>query len=99
MHSFIDQIITFSLKNKFFIFFCTAIAIIIGCACFKETPISRRDQYEGHDYHAMARTQRRGGREIHYDPDRDRHELCPTEKRYPKHDLVRAFGRERDVRR
>ena len=39
MHSFIDQIITFSLKNKFFIFFCTAIAIIIGCACFKETPI------------------------------------------------------------
>ena len=27
MHKFIDNIVAFSLKNKFFIFFCTAIAI------------------------------------------------------------------------
>lgn len=28
MHKFIDNIVAFSLKNKFFIFFCTAIAVI-----------------------------------------------------------------------
>jgi len=30
MHKFIDNIVAFSLKNKFFIFFCTAIAVIAG---------------------------------------------------------------------
>ena len=28
MHKFIDNIVAFSLKNKFFIFFCTVIAVI-----------------------------------------------------------------------
>ena len=28
MHKFIDNIVAFSLKNKFFIFFCTTIAVI-----------------------------------------------------------------------
>ena len=28
MHKFIDNIVAFSLKNKFFIFFCNAIAVI-----------------------------------------------------------------------
>lgn len=39
MHKFIDNIVAFSLKNKFFIFFCTIIAIIIGVISFKHTPI------------------------------------------------------------
>lgn len=39
MHKFIDNIVAFSLKNKFFIFFCTIIAIIIGIISFKHTPI------------------------------------------------------------
>ena len=39
MHKFIDNIVAFSLKNKFFIFFCTAIAIIAGAVSFKHTPI------------------------------------------------------------
>lgn len=39
MHSFIDKIITFSLKNKFFIFFCTGLSILIGIASFTHTPI------------------------------------------------------------
>lgn len=39
MHSFIDKIITFSLKNKFFIFFCTGLSILIGIACFTRTPV------------------------------------------------------------
>lgn len=39
MHSFIDNIITFSLKNKFFIFFLTTIAIIAGTASFIHTPV------------------------------------------------------------
>lgn len=37
MHSFIDNIIAFSLKNKFFIFFLTTIAIIAGTASFIHT--------------------------------------------------------------
>lgn len=39
MHIFIDSIITFSLKNKFFVFFCTSIAIIAGITSFIHTPI------------------------------------------------------------
>ena len=39
MHSFIDNIIAFSLKNKFFIFFLTTIAIIAGTASFIHTPV------------------------------------------------------------
>lgn len=39
MHKFIDQIVTFSLKNKFFIFFCTILAIIAGAVSFRHTPI------------------------------------------------------------
>lgn len=39
MHSFIDNIITFSLKNKFFIFFLTTIAIIAGTVSFIHTPV------------------------------------------------------------
>ena len=39
MHKFIDNIVAFSLKNKFFIFFCTAIAVIAGVVSFKHTPI------------------------------------------------------------
>ncbi len=39
MHSFIDNIISFSLKNKFFIFFCTAVAVIAGFISFRQTPV------------------------------------------------------------
>ena len=39
MHKFIDNIVAFSLRNKFFIFFCTIIATIAGVVSFKHTPI------------------------------------------------------------
>lgn len=39
MHKFIDNIVAFSLKNKFFIFFCTTVAVIAGIVSFKYTPI------------------------------------------------------------
>ena len=39
MHTFIDKIITFSLRNKFFIFFLTMIAIIAGAVSFLHTPV------------------------------------------------------------
>lgn len=39
MHSFIDNIIAFSLKNKFFIFFLTTIAIIAGTVSFIHTSV------------------------------------------------------------
>lgn len=39
MHKFIDNIVAFSLKNKFFIFFCTTVGVIAGIVSFKYTPI------------------------------------------------------------
>lgn len=39
MHKFIDNIIAFSLKNKFFIFFCVTIAVIAGVVSFRSTPV------------------------------------------------------------
>ena len=39
MHKFIDNIVAFSLKIKFFIFFCTTVAVIAGIVSFKHTPI------------------------------------------------------------
>ncbi len=39
MQRFIDSIIAFSLKNKFFTLFCTFIIVIIGVFCFKHTPV------------------------------------------------------------
>lgn len=39
MHRFIDQLITFSLKNKFFLFFLTTIAVITGVMSFLHTPV------------------------------------------------------------
>ena len=41
MHKFIDNIVAFSLKNKFFIFFCTVIAVIAGAvSCSEENGYS-----------------------------------------------------------
>lgn len=39
MNRFIDNIISFSLKNKFFIFFSTLLIIIFGIYAVKRTPI------------------------------------------------------------
>lgn len=39
MKSFIDNIITFSLKNKFFILFVTVLVAVFGIYCFEETPV------------------------------------------------------------
>lgn len=39
MKKFIDNIITFSLRNKFFVLFMTALVVIFGFYCFKETPV------------------------------------------------------------
>ena len=50
MHKFIDNIVAFSLKNKFFIFFCTAIAVIAGAVSFKHTPIEN-----GYSFHHSFR--------------------------------------------
>lgn len=39
MNRFIDNIISFSLKNKFFIFFCTLLIVLFGIYAVKQTPI------------------------------------------------------------
>lgn len=39
MNRFVDSIISFSLKNKFFIFFCTLLIVLLGLYAVKHTPI------------------------------------------------------------
>lgn len=39
MKKFIDNIITFALRNKFFVFFLTGLVLIFGIYCFEETPV------------------------------------------------------------
>ncbi|MDO4159437.1 MAG: CusA/CzcA family heavy metal efflux RND transporter [Prevotellaceae bacterium] len=39
MHKFVDRIVAFSLKNKFFILFCTVLLIIAGVTAFRQTPV------------------------------------------------------------
>ncbi len=39
MKKFIDNIITFSLRNKFFVLFMTLLVVICGIYCFEKTPV------------------------------------------------------------
>lgn len=39
MHNFVDSIVAFSLKNKFFIFFITVLVVIAGIVSFRDTPV------------------------------------------------------------
>ena len=39
MDKFLRRVLAFSLKNKYFIFFCTALLIIFGIITFREMPI------------------------------------------------------------
>ena len=39
MQNFIKNIITFSLRNKFFILFLTLLVVIFGIYCFEKTPV------------------------------------------------------------
>ena len=39
MNKFIKGILTFSLKNKFFVFFLTSLAVAFGFVCYQNTPI------------------------------------------------------------
>ena len=39
MKNFINNIITFSLRNKFFILFMTLLVVIFGVYCFEKTPV------------------------------------------------------------
>ena len=39
MHKLIENIIAFSLRNKFFIFFFTIVVIVTGIISFKNTPV------------------------------------------------------------
>lgn len=39
MKNFINNIITFSLRNKFFILFLTLLVVIFGVYCFEKTPV------------------------------------------------------------
>ncbi len=39
MKNFIKNIITFSLRNKFFILFLTLLVVIFGIYCFEKTPV------------------------------------------------------------
>ena len=71
MHKFIDNIVAFSLKNKFFIFFCTTVAGRDSGDCVIQAYAHRcvpgRDQYQGDGDYPMAGAECRGGGEIHHD--------------------------------
>ena len=94
MHTFIDRIITFSLRNKFFIFFLTVGGQFPAYACRR---FSRCDEHKGDDHYPMAGTERGGDREVHHDPGRDSHEPGTEEDGYPEYDTVRAVGHPCDV--
>lgn len=102
MHTFIDNIITFSLRNKFFIFFLyhdRRNRRYHQLYPYADRCVSGCDEYEGDDYHPMAGQERRGDREVYHDPDRDRHEPGTEKDGYPEHDPFRSFRHQRDVRR
>lgn len=101
MHTFIDNIITFSLRNKFFIFFCTTITVIAGITSFIHTPIDAFPDVTNTKVTIITQAgqERRGDREVYHNPDRDRHEPGTEKDGYPEHDPFRSFRHQRDVRR
>lgn len=57
MHKFIDNIVAFSLKNKFFIFFCTVIAVYSRSRLiqtYADRCLSGCNEYKSDDHHAMG---------------------------------------------
>lgn len=100
MHKFIDNIVAFSLKNKFFIFFCTTIAVIAGVVSFKHTPIDAFPDVTNTKVTIITqwpgRKRRRGG-EVHHHPHRDSHESGAEENGYPLYHPLRAIGDQCDV--
>ena len=84
MHKFIDNIVAFSLKNKFFVFFCRCGFI----QTHSDRCISRCDEYESDHHYPVAGTQCRRGREVYYDSGGDSHEFGTEEDRYPFDNLV-----------
>lgn len=102
MHTFIDNIITFSLRNKFFIFFCTTIAVIAGITSFIHTPIDAFPDVTNTKVTIITQWPGRSAEEIEKfitNPDRDRHEPGTEKDGYPEHDPFRSFRHQRDVRR
>ena len=99
MHTFIDNIITFSLRNKFFIFFCTTIAVIAGITSFIHTPIDAFPDVTNTKVTIITQWPGRSAEEVYHDPDRDRHEPGTEKDGYPEHDPFRSFRHQRDVRR
>lgn len=101
MHTFIDNIITFSLRNKFFIFFCTTIAVIAGITSFIHTPIDAFPDVTNTKVTIITQWPGRSAEEIEkfITSDRDRHEPGTEKDGYPEHDPFRSFRHQRDVRR
>ena len=71
MHKFIDNIVAFSLKNKFFIFSVPQISGHCRAISFKHTPVdafSRCDEHESDHNHPVAGEKCGRGGEIHTIP-------------------------------
>lgn len=80
MHKFIDNIISFSLKNRFFIFFLTVIAVVAGAVSFMHTPVDAFPDVSNTKVTVITQwpgPQCGGGGEVRDHPGRDRDESCP----------------------
>ena len=88
MHKFIDNIVAFSLKNKFFVFFCTVIAIIAGVVSFRHTPIDAFPDVTNTKVTIITQWPGRSAEEVYYDSGGDSHEFGTEEDRYPFDNLV-----------
>lgn len=69
MHKFIDNIVAFSLKNKFFIFLLYSNSRDSRSCLFQtysDRRFSGRDKYESHNYYSMGGTQRGRSGEVYH---------------------------------
>ena len=88
----------FSLKNKFFIFFCTTVAVIAGIVSFKHTPIDAFPDVTNTKVTVITQWPGRSAEEV------EKFITIPIEiamnsvqNGYTFHHAFRAFGPPRDV--
>ena len=96
MHKFIDNIVAFSLKNKFFIFFCTTIAVIAGVVSFKHTPIDAFPDVTNTKVTIITQWAGRSAEEVEkfITIPVDSHELGTEEDGHPFDNPIRTVGHQ-----
>ena len=107
MHKFIDNIISFSLKNRFFIFFLTAIAVVAGAVSFMHTSVDAFPDVSNTKVTVITQWPGRSAEEVEkfvgitLQAEKEVLAIVASnkERNAPFHDAVRAFGSEHCFRR